>query len=133
MAEGVRSSENLRKTRGCVYSSFVRNAILHASGAWPLTKPDLKRLPRNDRSMIRPFCNVKSENVAITRSNNQMAQLEIDDLDVILGDKKLRWFGHIERSSGAIKTAWDIQKDGERGQGRSKMSCKILKERDRRA
>ena len=65
-----------------MYSSFVRNAILHASGTWPLTKPDLKRLRHNDTAMIRQFCNVKSEDVAITRSNKLMAQLEIDDLDV---------------------------------------------------
>ena len=29
----------------------------------------------------------------------------------------LRWFGHVERSSGAIRTACDIQIEGRRGQG----------------
>ena len=27
------------------------------------------------------------------------------------------WFGHVERSSGAVRTACDIQVDGRRGQG----------------
>ena len=46
---------------------------------------------------------------------------------------RLCWFGHVERSSEAIKTALDIQKGGERGPGRPKMSWKAFKERDRRA
>ena len=86
------------KTRGPVYSSCVRNAMLHASETWSLTKPDLQRLQRNDSAMIRQICNVKSEDVATIRSNELLAQLEIDDLNVILKEKSLRWFGHVERS-----------------------------------
>ena len=41
------------KTRGRVYSSCVRSAMLHASETWPLTKLNLQRLQRNDRAMIR--------------------------------------------------------------------------------
>ena len=69
--------------------------MLHASETWPLTKPDLKRLQRNDRAMIRQNCNVKSENVATIRSKELLAQLEIDELDVILGKKRLRWFRQV--------------------------------------
>ena len=36
----------------------------------------------------------------------------------------------MERSSGAIKTAFDIQVDGKRGPGRPKMTWKQLTERD---
>ena len=38
----------------------------------------------------------------------------------------------MERSSGAIKTASDIQVDGKRGPGRPKMTWKQPTERDRR-
>ena len=41
------------KTRGRVYSSCVWSAMLHASETWPLTKPNLQHLQRNDRVMIR--------------------------------------------------------------------------------
>ena len=54
----VLSSRHLSfKTRGHVYSSFVRSAMLHASETWPLTKPNLQCLQQNDRAMIRktPF------------------------------------------------------------------------------
>ena len=69
--------------------------------------------------------------MATTRSNKLLAQLEIDDLDVILREKRLRWFGHVEHSSGAIKTACDIQIDGKCGPGWPKMSWKTLSEKDR--
>ena len=59
--------------------------------------------------MIRQICNVKSEDVATIRSNKLLAQFEIDHLDVILREKRLRWFANVEHSSGAIKTACDIQ------------------------
>ena len=61
-----------------------------------LTRPDLQRLQHNDRAMIRQICNVKP---ATVRSNELLARLEIDDLDVILREKRLRWFGHVERLS----------------------------------
>ena len=77
-------------------SSCVRNAMLHASETWPLTSPDLQRLRRNDRAMIRQICNVKPEKVATVRSNEVLARLEIDDLNVILREKMLCWFGHVE-------------------------------------
>ena len=72
------------KTRGHVYSSCVRNVMLHASKTWPLTSPDLQHLLRNDKAMIRQIYNVKPEKVATVRSNELLAPLENDDLEVIL-------------------------------------------------
>ena len=42
-----------------VYSSCMRSAMLHASETWPLTKPNLQRLQRNNREKIRLICNGK--------------------------------------------------------------------------
>ena len=47
-----------------------------------------------------------------------LVRLGIEDLDLILKERRLRWYGHVECSSGAIKTAFDIQVDGKRGPGR---------------
>ena len=115
------------KTRGHVYSSCVRSAMLHASETWPLTKTNLQR---NDRAMIRQICRIKPEDVATVRSSELLAKLELEDLDLILRERRLRWFGHVERSSGAIRTACDIQIDGRRGAGRPKLTWKKLTERD---
>ena len=56
----------------------------------------------------------------------------IEDLDLILKERRLRWYGHVERSNGAVKTAFDIQVNGKHEPGRPKMTWKQLTERDRR-
>ena len=84
----VLSSRHLSfKTRGHVYSSCVRSATLHASETWPLTKPNLQRLQRNDRAMIRQICNVRPQDIVTTRSNELLVQLGIEDLDLILKER----------------------------------------------
>ena len=40
--------------------------------------------------------------MATVRSSQLLAKLELEDLE-------LRWFGHVERSSGAVRTAYDIE------------------------
>ena len=57
-------------------------------------------------------------------------RLGIEDLDLILKERSLRWYGHVEWTSGAVKTAFDIQIDGKHGPGRPKMTWKQLTERD---
>ena len=56
--------------------------------------------------------------------------LSIEDLDLILKERGLCWYGHVERSNGAVKTAFYIQVEGKRGPGRPKMTWKQLTERD---
>ena len=64
-----------------------------------------------------------------TRSIELLARLGIEDLNLILKERRLRWYGHVERSNGAVKTAYDIQVNGKRGPGRPKMTWKQLTER----
>ena len=98
-----------------VYSSCMRSVMLHASETWPLTKTNLQRPQRNDRAMIRQICSIKPEDVARVRSSELLAKLLLEDLDLILRERRLGWFWHVERSSGAIRTAYDMQIDGEWG------------------
>ena len=127
----VLSSHHLSfKIRGHVYSSCVRSAMLHASETWPLTKSNLQCLQQNDRAMIRQICNVRPQDVVTTRSSELLAQLGIEDLNLILKERRLRWFGHVEYANGAVKTAFHIQVEGKRGPWRPKMTWKQLTERD---
>ena len=87
------------KTCGSMYSCCVRSSMLHASETWLLTKPNLQCL------------------------------LGIEDLDLILKERRLSWSGQVERSNGAVKTACDIQVDGKHGPVRPKMTGKQLTER----
>ena len=116
------------KTRGHVYSSCVWSAMLHASETWPLTKLNLQRLQRNDKAMIRQICNVRPQEIVTTMSNELLVRLGIENLDLILNERRFRWYGHEEHSSGAIKTAFDILVDGKHGPGRPKMTWKQLTE-----
>ena len=89
--------------------------MLNTSETWPLTKPNLQHLQRNDRAMIRQICNVRPQDILTTRSNELLAWLGIEDLDLILKERRLRWYGHVERSNGAAKTAFHIQVEGKCG------------------
>ena len=53
-------------------------------------------------------------------------RLGVEDLDLLLKERRLRWYVHVERSSSAVKTAFDIQVDGKRGPWRPKMTWKQL-------
>ena len=97
---------------------------------WPLTMPNLQRLQRNDRAMIRQICNVRPQDIVTTRSNELLARLGIEDLDLILKERRLPWYGHVEHSNGAVKTAFDLKVDGKRGPERPKMTWKQLIKRD---
>ena len=126
----VLTSDHLSyKTRGHVYSSCVWSAMLHASETWPLTKTNLQCLQCNDRAMIRQICSIKPEYVVTVRSREFLAKLQLEDLDLILRERRLRWFGHVELSSGASRTACDIQIEG-RLPGRPKLTWKKLTEKD---
>ena len=80
--------------------------------------------------MIRQICNVRLQDIVTTRSNELLARLGIEDLGLILKERRLCWYRHVERSSFAVKAAVHIQVEGKRGPGRPKMTWKQLKERD---
>ena len=89
--------------------------MLHASETWPLTKPNLQIC-----------CKVRPQDIVTTRSNELLAQHGIEDLELILKERRLRWYGHVKRSNGAVKTAFHIQVEGKHGPGRPKMTWKQL-------
>ena len=80
--------------------------------------------------MIRQVCNVKPQDIITTRSNQLLARLGIEDLEIILKERRLCWYSHVERSNGAVKTAFDIQVDGKRGLERPKMTWQQLTKKD---
>ena len=83
--------------------------------------------------MVRQICNVKPLDVATVRSNKMLAQLEMDYLDVVLREKRLRWFGHVERFNGALKTVCNMQIEGKRTEAQDDMEDTYRqRKRDRR-
>ena len=74
------------KTHGHVYSSCVQSAMLHASETWPLTMTGLG----SDRSIVSSLYQARSF------GHSKVKQAELDDLDLILRERRLRWFEHVE-------------------------------------
>ena len=77
------------KTHACVYSSCVCSTMRHASETWPLTKPNIQCLQQNDKAMIRQLCNVRPQDIVTTWSNELLVRLGIEDLDLILKERRL--------------------------------------------
>ena len=82
--------------------------------------------------MIKQICNVKLQDIVTTRSNELLARPGIEDLDLILKERRFCWYGHVECSNGAVKIAFDLQVDGKCGPGRPNMTWKQLTERNHR-
>ena len=74
--------------------------MLHAAETWAMKADKLNRLRRNDHAMIRWICNVKAKDEV--SSDSLLTKLGIQDLDVVLRTSRMRWFGHVEPSTGWI-------------------------------
>ena len=102
--------------RGKVFDACVRSALLHGSETLAATAPDLQRLCRNDRSMIRWICWVKPhDEISI---DLLCARLGIQEVTVALHTKRLRWYGHVVRSSSCIKFVTNMEVSCLRARGR---------------
>ena len=104
--------------------------MLNVNETWPLTRPELQRLRRNDRAVIRQICNVKPDDVATVRSKYLLARFEIDYIVLNLREKRLRWFVHVDQITGTFKTVFDMQIEVECGPGRPKTAWMTLTDRD---
>ena len=118
-------------TKGEVYTTYVHSVMLHASECWAPTQSVVLRLRRNDRTMIRWICGVRLEDRI--SSSLLLQRLKIPGLDVVLRYNRLRWHGHVERSSGWINRVQHLQVDGNCGRGRPKKTWSSLAKEDCRA
>ena len=68
--------------------------MLYGSETGPLEE-DVIRLERNGERMLRLICNVRPED-RLT-ANELRFRLKLNSLWEYLQDRRLRWFGHLER------------------------------------
>ena len=117
-------------TRGKVYSSCVRSVMLHAAETWAMKVDTLNRLRHNDRAMIRWICNVRAKDEV--SSDSLLTKLGIQDLDVVLRTSRMRWFGHVERSTGWMAEARKLNVVVQKRSGRPRKSWDEVLENDRK-
>ena len=112
------------RTRGKVLNACVRSALLHGSDTWAPTAPDLKRLHRNDRSMIRKICGVRDDDEV--PAYTLCAMLWVQELNAAL------------RTRQAFEMVWTLcillmrnEKSFSRvsDQGRHKLGCTVYHRR----
>ena len=105
-------------TRGKVFSACIHSSLLHGSETWAPTAPDLQRLCRNDRAMIRWICGVKPHDEVPMET--LYTKLGFQEVAVALRTKRLRW--SCRRASSWTNSITSIAIPDPRGCGRPRKS-----------
>ena len=116
--------------KGQLYSACVRRVMLHASECWAPTKKDTDKINRTDRTMIRWICKVRlSDRV---RVDTLLQRLNLQPIDTLVRAGRLRWFGHVCRSTDWINRVTTLAVDGVVARGRPKKTWQEVVADDRR-
>ena len=94
------------------------SALLHGSETWAPTAPDLQRLRRKDRSMVYWICGVRDGDKV--SADTLCAMLGVQEVTAALRTRRLRWYGHVARSSSCINSITSMTIPSARGRGRPK-------------
>ena len=114
------------KVKGRLFSACVRSAMLYGSETWPLKQEDLSRLARTDMQMVRWMCNVSLRD---RKSSEELRnRLHIPDITDLLQQKRLRWYGHVERmdKENPVRQVRLINVNGTRRKGRPRKTWQQL-------
>ncbi len=106
------------RSRGRVYEACVRSALLYGAETWALTNR-LMEVLRCDRRMLRYMAGVRWQD---GRSSGEVAEMcGVEDLSAKLRQRRLRWFGHVERAGGgALNEVRKLRVEGRRPPGKPK-------------
>ncbi len=113
------------KTKGRVYRSCVRSAMLYGSETWCLRGSEMSILRRTERAMVRAMCGVKLTDRKKTEDLMEMLGLE-ESVDQLAKANGVRWYGHVLRRDGdhVLRKALEFNVDGPRKRGRPKKTWK---------
>ena len=114
------------KVKGRLYTACVRSAMLYGSETWPLKQEDIDRLVRTDMQMVRWMCNVSLRD---RKSSEELRnRLHIPHIANVLRQKRLRWYGHMERMAdeNPVRQVLLVEVDGRRKRGRPRKTWQEL-------
>ena len=105
------------KLRLSLYQSVIRSSMLYGAESWPMTQTLEQQLSRADMKMIRWIYRL---NPIDRRSSTDLLQVSgLCDISQLLRQHRLRWFGHVKRSSDPlINEIMTLEADGKKGRGR---------------
>ena len=113
------------KTKGIVYQSCVRSAMVYGSETWCLRESELAILRRTERAMVRAMCGVKLMDKR--KITDLMGMLGVEKtVDQIVKANGVRWYGHVlRRDEGhVLREALEFEVVGTRKRGRPKRMWK---------
>lgn len=106
------------KVKGRLYTACVRSVMLYGSETWPLKESDINRIARTDKQMIRWMCNISLKD---RKSSDELRnRLGITNIVDAMRQKRLRWYGHVERMDdlNPVSSCRFMEVGGFRGRGR---------------
>ena len=109
--------------------SLVISIFLYACESWTLTAELEKRMQAFEMRCYRRLLNISYKDHVTNeevRRKMQAAIGEYDELLTLVKKRKLRWFGHVSRSSGLAKTILQGTVKGKRKRGRQKKGGKTI-------
>jgi hypothetical protein len=87
----------------------VRSALLHGSETWAPTASDLQRLCRNDRAMIAGSVGPSQVRIETPTALFCARLGNLQEVTEALRIRRLKWYGHVMRSSVCIDTITNMK------------------------
>ena len=119
----MEGQEHLASSKVKLMRTLILSTFLYACESWTLTAEIERRIQAFEMRCYRSLLNI-SYKVQVTneevRNRIQIATGVHDDLLTMVKKRKLRWYGHISRSSGMAKTILQGTVKGTRRRGRQK-------------
>ena len=106
------------KTKGMVYRSCVRSAMLYGSEIWCLRESEMAVLRRTERAMVKAMCGAKL--MKKKRTGDLMEMLGLKETVVQMEKANgVRWYGHVLRRDDGhvLRKALEFEVKGKRKQG----------------
>ena len=103
--------------------TLILSTFLYACESWTLTAEIERRIQALEMKCYRRLLNISYKDHVTNeevRNRNQNAIGVHDDLLTMVKKRKLRWYGHISRSPGMVKTILQGTVKGARRRGRQK-------------
>ena len=106
------------KVKGELYAACVRSVMLYGSETRPIKVEESQRLHHNEMSMIRWMCGVTMRDRY--PCEELRAWVGIKPIVDVMRQRRLRWFGHIERreDDSWLKKVQNLAVDDHSGCGR---------------
>ncbi|XP_050053485.1 uncharacterized protein LOC126549097 [Aphis gossypii] len=109
-----------RRSKECLYLSFLRPVLTFACETWSTTKGDEEKMACFERRVLRRIYGPILENEVYRRRTNKEVQqiYQKPGINAYLMSKRIEWAGHVWRSNGILKKALEKKITGKRPRGR---------------